>query len=120
MHELACGALGNLALFITGVDESQVFLAIVVKPKRSIGDGTDRFGGIERFCLQGPRNLFGFTLGFLGFVLRDIASHPIRRAQRYALACPEACAEFAVIDRVTSEGRFRNAGTLAIALDLLE
>ena len=113
MRQLLRGTFGHFPFFVAGVDESQVFLAIVVEPKRPIV-GYMCHAAPPGFCLI--RSCLGLrNFRFAGIRLSiDVISNPLRGFKCHILAGAQTSAQLAIVDRLPAEGRFGQAGRAAV------
>ena len=117
MCEFMRCSFGNHAFLVTGVDESQILLPVIVKAKRPAGLLTGRTGDLAI-----DLNLIRDTL-YVRYVRDAIARgpillneifYPLSSGQRDILAVAQARAEFSVIDCMAAESRFRDPDSLAV------
>ena len=124
--ELHAGALGHHRLFVTGVDEHQVLLAIVVEAEGPLAAGARLGGGLDGGDRAGHRGGARRpslkTVG--GSAGRRIIVHAGAQAgdglYGDALAIAQAAHELAVVHGAAPEGGLGEPATLAIGLDFAD
>jgi hypothetical protein len=126
MRELFRDAVRHLPLLAAGIDEQQVLLPVVEKPKIPL-----RIGGLiarergrlqgghwRRAAVAGPFNNDGTRpKGWMG---RHEAMNAIERIGSDPAAVAKARRELSVVNGASSEGGFGKTGLTAIIRDFLE
>ena len=121
--ELQPGAFGDHPFLRAGVDEGEVFLAVVVEPEGGPGAAVS---GVRRrrFGLPGRprrgRNRFGDPDGGSSAVLVQEPTHPVDGGGGHALALANPADELAVVDDDPPERGLGDACLSAIGFDLVD
>ena len=108
---------GNHAFLVTGIDESQILLPVIVKAKRPAGFLAGRTGDLVIELNLIRDTLYGRYVGVAtagGPILLNEFLYPLGSGQRDILAVAQSRAEFSVIDCMAAESRFRDPGSLAV------
>ena len=81
MGQFLGGALGDLPLFVAGIDEGQVFLAIIVESKRAIVSNVFHLFAPRGFLLTPTTWCFVRLIFILWMLLMDVIANALRRLQ---------------------------------------
>lgn len=117
MREFMRCPFGNHAFLVTGVDESQILLPVIVKTKRPAGFLAGRTGDLVIELNLIRDTLYGrymrATTTRVPILLNEVF-YPLGSGQRDILAVAQSRAEFSIIDCMAAESRFRDPGSLAV------
>jgi hypothetical protein len=117
MCEFLRGAFRHPPLLVTGVNEGQVLLSIVVESKRAIiGDIMFHFFIPLAAWSTYPGTGFNDVILGLQRLQADVIPNTLRRLKGYTFTSAESHTKLAIVNRLATESRLGNGGVAAVSL----